>query len=86
LKFQGQVSARLDKNATWAISHFKISDCWIVLHAFFCTIIRENGIGMFHYHFDGHQGALCVLKWGILQAKLFFIPLKCTKEKCMGVK
>ena len=31
---------------------------------------------MFHYHFDGQQGASRVLKWGILQAKLFFIPLK----------
>ena len=26
--------------------------------------IRENGIGMFHYHFDGQQGALRVLKMG----------------------
>ena len=43
--------------------------------------IRENGIGMFHYHFDGHQGALCVLKWGILQAKLFFNPTETYQRK-----
>ena len=31
---------------------------------------------IYYYHFVGHCGAFCGLKWRILRAKMYFTPLK----------
>ena len=47
-----------------------------------CTIraLRAWDIS-YYYHFVGHCGAFCGLKWRIWRAKIYFSPLKETNKK-----